>query len=181
MDSERSGYQMRKVSITGCGGAGKSTLAACLNRPGILVFLAFQAVLLAAKPGASQQTEGEAVPASSEMHSGKVLDIQATNAFTRAAGSASRHVSGGGSFGVVAGAVAGRAGKRLQLRDQEGGGKGLAGGKPRLVAVSSRSFQSSIWGVGSSVSRCGTMKMHSGVPGAPASGSGRDIRASLRR
>ena len=57
-----------------------------LNRPGILLLLAFHAVLLQADPGASQQTEGEAVPASSEMDSRKVLDIQATNAFTRAAG-----------------------------------------------------------------------------------------------
>ena len=53
------------------------------NRLGILLL---QAVLLAAEPGASQQTEEKAVPASSEMDSRKVLDIQATNAFTRAAG-----------------------------------------------------------------------------------------------
>ena len=58
----------------------------CRNRPGILVLLAFQAVLLEANPGGSQQTEGEALPASIEMDSRKVLDIQATNAFTRAAG-----------------------------------------------------------------------------------------------
>ena len=56
------------------------------NRLGILVLLAFQAVLLEAKPSASQQTGKEAVPASNEMNSRKVLDIQATNAFTRAAG-----------------------------------------------------------------------------------------------
>ena len=58
----------------------------CRNRPGILVLLAFQAVLLEANPGGSQQTEEKAGPASNEMHSRKVLDIQATNAFTRAAG-----------------------------------------------------------------------------------------------
>ena len=77
---------MRKVSIIGCGGTGKSNLAVCLNRLGILVLLAFQAHLLAVKPAASQQAEEKAGPASNEMHSRKVLDIQATNAFTRAAG-----------------------------------------------------------------------------------------------
>ena len=46
------------------------------NRLGILVLLAFQAVLLEAKPSASQQTGKEAVPASNEMNSRKVLDIQ---------------------------------------------------------------------------------------------------------
>ena len=46
------------------------------NRLGILVLLAFQAVLLEAKPSASQQTREEAVPASNEMNSRKVLDIQ---------------------------------------------------------------------------------------------------------
>ena len=43
------------------------------NRLGILVLMAFQIVLLEGKPGASQQTEEEAVPASNEMHSRKVL------------------------------------------------------------------------------------------------------------